>query len=249
MVKNYLYALILTVLMVASHASIAADPDAGKQKAQLCAACHGPDGNSTNPAWPSLAGQHPEYLIKQLGDFKSGARKNAQMAPMAAPLSEVDMADIAAWFHSNQTRIGAASPDLLEAGQKLYRYGNAETGVPACMRVATNRVLMDKLANDYLMVVLPYPHMILRENKMIFGAHADRLQQGMRRSFGKAIGTAARIEPNQTLITVRVKASALELAKESLKRGSAKLPTPCRIIVEKIQSPNVKDKPEMEPLE
>jgi large subunit ribosomal protein L10e len=116
-------------------------------------------------------------------------------------------------------------------------------------RVATNRVLMDKLANDYLMVVLPYPHMILRENKMIFGAHADRLQQGMRRSFGKAIGTAARIEPNQTLITVRVKASALELAKESLKRGSAKLPTPCRIIVEKIQSPNVKDKPEMEPLE
>jgi large subunit ribosomal protein L10e len=110
-------------------------------------------------------------------------------------------------------------------------------------------VLMDKLVNDYLMVVLPYPHMILRENKMIFGAHADRLQQGMRRSFGKAIGTAARIEPNQTLITVRVKASALELAKESLKRGSAKLPTPCRIIIEKIQSPNVEDKPEMETLE
>src|SRR3989304_9554218 len=113
-------------------------------------------------------------------------------------------------------------------------------------RVATNRVLMDKLVNDYLMQVLPYPHIILRENKMIFGAHADRLQQGMRRSFGKAIGTAARIEPDQTLITVRVKASALELAKESLKRGSAKLPTPCRIIVEKIESPDTADKPEME---
>jgi large subunit ribosomal protein L10e len=84
---------------------------------------------------------------------------------------------------------------------------------------------------------------------MIFGAHADRLQQGMRRSFGKAIGTAARIEPDQTLITVRVKASALELAKESLKRGSAKLPIPCRVIVEKIQSPDVASKPEMEPLE
>ena len=116
-------------------------------------------------------------------------------------------------------------------------------------RVATNRVLMDKLVNDYLMVVLPYPHQILRENKMIFGAHADRLQQGMRRSFGKAIGTAARIEPDQTLITVRVKASALELAKESLKRGSAKLPTPCRIIVEKIQSPDAASKPEMVTLE
>src|SRR4030043_2095036 len=90
-------------------------------------------------------------------------------------------------------------------------------------RVATNRVLMDKLINDYYMTVHKYPHIILRENKMIFGAHADRLQQGMRRSFGKAIGTAARIEPGQTIITVRVKAAALETAKESLKRGTAKL--------------------------
>jgi large subunit ribosomal protein L10e len=113
-------------------------------------------------------------------------------------------------------------------------------------RVATNRVLMDKLINDYLMVVLPYPHMILRENKMIFGAHADRLQQGMRRSFGKAIGTAARIEPGQTLIIVKVKANALETAKESLKRGSAKLSIPCRIVVEKIQSPVATAKTEME---
>ena len=113
-------------------------------------------------------------------------------------------------------------------------------------RVATNRLLMDKLINDYLMQVHPYPHVILRENKMIFGAHADRLQQGMRRSFGKAIGTAARIEPDQTIITVKVKANAVELAKESLKRGSAKLPIPCKIVVEKMQSPSVTDKTEME---
>jgi large subunit ribosomal protein L10e len=112
-------------------------------------------------------------------------------------------------------------------------------------RVATNRILMDKLINDYLMQVHPYPHIILRENKMIFGAHADRLQQGMRRSFGKAIGTAARIEPGQTIITVKVKANALELAKESLKRGSAKLPIPCKIVVEKMRSPDVTDKTEM----
>jgi len=85
-------------------------------------------------------------------------------------------------------------------------------------RVATNRVLMDKLVNDYLMVVHPYPHIILRENKMIFGAHADRLQQGMRRSFGTAVGTAAKVEVGQTIITVKVKASAIETAKESLKR-------------------------------
>ena len=114
-------------------------------------------------------------------------------------------------------------------------------------RVATNRLLMDKLINDYLMLVHPYPHMILRENKMIFGAHADRLQQGMRRSFGKAIGTAARIEPNQPIITVKVKANAVETAKLSLKLGSAKLPIPCRITVEKIQSPGLTDKAEMEP--
>jgi large subunit ribosomal protein L10e len=113
-------------------------------------------------------------------------------------------------------------------------------------RVATNRILIDKLVNDYLMVVHPYPHMILRENKMIFGAHADRLQQGMRRSFGKAIGTAARIEPDQPIITVKVRASALETAKESLKRGSAKLPIPCRIIVKKIQSPDVTKGVEMD---
>jgi large subunit ribosomal protein L10e len=112
-------------------------------------------------------------------------------------------------------------------------------------RVATHRVLMDKLINDFFMQVHPYPHIILRENKMIFGAHADRLQQGMRRSFGKAIGTAARVEPGQTLITVRVKASAVETAKESLKRGSAKLPIPCQILVERIQSPDVTEKSEM----
>jgi large subunit ribosomal protein L10e len=103
-------------------------------------------------------------------------------------------------------------------------------------RVATNRVLMDKLINDYLLKILPYPHIILRENKMIFGAHADRLQQGMRRSFGRTIGTAARVEPGQTLVTVRVKTNGLETAKESLKRGSAKLPIPCRIVIQKLES-------------
>ena len=111
-------------------------------------------------------------------------------------------------------------------------------------RVATHRLLLEKLVNDYLMQVHPYPHIILRENKMIFGAHADRLQQGMRRSFGKAIGTAARIEPNQPIITVKVKANAAETAKEALKRGSAKLPIPCKITIEKIQSPDVTDKTE-----
>jgi large subunit ribosomal protein L10e len=112
------------------------------------------------------------------------------------------------------------------------------------MRVATNRILIDKLINDYLMVVHPYPHIILRENKMIFGAHADRLQQGMRRSFGTAIGTAAKVEVDQPIITVKVKAGALEVAKESLKRGSAKLPIPCKVVMTKIEASPEPQEPE-----
>ena len=101
-------------------------------------------------------------------------------------------------------------------------------------RVATNRVLSEKLGNSYLLQVLPYPHVVLRENKMIFGAHADRLQDGMRRAFGKPIGTAARVKSNQPVIMINVNEDGLEVAKESLKRGGAKLPIPCRIIIEKI---------------
>jgi large subunit ribosomal protein L10e len=102
-------------------------------------------------------------------------------------------------------------------------------------RVATNRILMDKLVTNYLLRVLPFPHTILRENKMIFGAHADRLQDGMRRSFGKPIGTAARVKANQTLMTVNVNSNGVEFAKEALKRGATKLPIPCRIVMEKVK--------------
>jgi large subunit ribosomal protein L10e len=101
-------------------------------------------------------------------------------------------------------------------------------------RVATNRILIEKLVNEYLMVVQTYPHIILRENKMIFGAHADRLQQGMRRSFGTPVGTAAKVEVDQPIITVKVKATAVEVAKLALKRGSAKLPIHCKIVVTKL---------------
>jgi large subunit ribosomal protein L10e len=102
-------------------------------------------------------------------------------------------------------------------------------------RIATNRLLMEKLVNNYQLQVYPYPHTILRENKMIFGAHADRLQDGMRRSFGKPIGTAARVRPGQTIISVFVNHENVDLMKECLKRGSAKLPMPCRIVIEKLK--------------
>jgi len=102
-------------------------------------------------------------------------------------------------------------------------------------RVASNRILIDKLVNNYRLDILTYPHNILRENKMIFGAHADRLQQGMRGSFGKPIGTAARVRVDQAIIAVGVNSEGVEAAKVALKRSSAKFPIPCRIVVEKRQ--------------
>lgn len=100
-------------------------------------------------------------------------------------------------------------------------------------RVASNRVLVSKLGNAYFLRVMPFPHVILRENKMIFGAHADRLQDGMRNAFGKPVGSAARIKVGQPVIEVGVNEDALEVAKEALRRGQNKLPMPCRIIIEK----------------
>ncbi len=100
-------------------------------------------------------------------------------------------------------------------------------------RIAVNRLLQEKLGSNYVLRILPYPHSILRENKMIFGAHADRLQDGMKKSFGKAIGTAARIKPNQKIMQVGVNRNSIETAKQALKRGKAKLPFTCRIVIEK----------------
>lgn len=74
----------------------------GKVKSQMCQACHGPDGNSTNPAFPRLAGQHKSYLIKALMDYRSGARKNPIMNGFAAHLTNTDIEDIAAYFSSQK---------------------------------------------------------------------------------------------------------------------------------------------------
>jgi len=101
-------------------------------------------------------------------------------------------------------------------------------------RIASNRVLSGKLGSSYHLKILPFPHVILRENKMIFGAHADRLQDGMRNAFGKAVGLAARVKIGQSLIMANVNEDGLEAATQALKRGGAKLPTPCHIVIEKL---------------
>lgn len=93
--------IVLTSLLLSSFA-LAGDPEAGKAKSQACAACHGQDGNSAAPIYPSLAGQYADYLLQTLQDYKSGARKNAIMAGMVAPLTKQDMADLAAYYASQK---------------------------------------------------------------------------------------------------------------------------------------------------
>src|SRR5699024_9470073 len=87
---------------------------------------------SSSSEYPKIAGQGAPYLLKQLQDYKSGDREDAVMAGMASPLSDEDMEDLAAYFASKKIKGGAADPDLAEDGERLYRGGNAENGVPAC---------------------------------------------------------------------------------------------------------------------
>lgn len=94
-----LIATILTTITLSTNA-MAADIAAGKVKATMCAACHGVEGKSANDVWPNLAGQKKGYLIKQLKDFKSGARKDPMMSSMAAPLSDTDINNLALYYNS-----------------------------------------------------------------------------------------------------------------------------------------------------
>ena len=124
-----------STLWAAEKPENAPDPVNGQKIAtQVCAACHGVDGNSAAPANPHLAAQHAEYLAKQLRDFKANKdRKNAIMYGFAAPLSATDMRDLAAHYAAQKPRLGAAQDkELVALGQKLYRGGNPATGVPAC---------------------------------------------------------------------------------------------------------------------
>ncbi|BDD92345.1 c-type cytochrome [Pandoraea sp. XJJ-1] len=125
----------------AAEAQAPAKPDLNRGQAiasQVCAACHAADGNSAGGAYPKLAGQHAEYLYKQLTEFKAQpgktpVRNNAIMAGMVAALSDQDMRNVSAYFASQTMKPGAArDKDTVPLGQKIYRGGLAEKGVPAC---------------------------------------------------------------------------------------------------------------------
>jgi cytochrome c553 len=100
---------------------------------KVCAACHAADGNSVSPVNPVLAGQHADYIAKQLANFKSGERKNPVMLGMATTLAPQDMANLGAYFAGQKPKTRAAkNPDLVKAGQQIYRGGIMAKGIAAC---------------------------------------------------------------------------------------------------------------------
>lgn len=129
--------LVLVLASAVAHGQFTGgDAKAGESKTQTCVACHGADGIGTTPANPNLAGQVPGYIAEQLARFKSGARQNAIMAGMAAPLSEQDMADLDAYYSSLPAPEGAVPEDQAASarrGGELYRGGDPSRDIAACM--------------------------------------------------------------------------------------------------------------------
>jgi len=132
---KYWIAVLGSISLLAAPAALAAtgDAEAGAQKAAVCGACHGMNGNSVNPEWPNLASQHAGYIAAQLALFKQGVRTNMIMAPNAMLLSDQDMADLAAYFSRQALQGLEADPSSYKAGEKLYRAGDAARGLPACI--------------------------------------------------------------------------------------------------------------------
>lgn len=115
----------------------AGSADAGRDKAQVCSACHGAEGVSQVPTFPNLAGQQASYLAKQLADIRDGRRPVPQMAGVVAGLEDQDIADLAAYYAALPAHLGQADPALADQGRRLYKAGDLETGLPACMACHT----------------------------------------------------------------------------------------------------------------
>ena len=131
--KQLLQFAVGLLLLVSLPVLALGDAAAGQGKSAICAACHGVDGNSAVPNWPKLAGQHPDYLQRQFALIKDGNRPVPEMAGIVPGISDQDMADIAAYYSSQTTSPGLTDESLRAAGELLYRGGNADTDIPACM--------------------------------------------------------------------------------------------------------------------
>lgn len=136
LLASFLLSAALSAPALAADPAPTAKPDLAKGSATFsatCVACHAADGNSTVPAQPKLAQQHPEYIIKQLKEYKSGARKDPVMQGFAAPLSEADMRNVAYWLASQKVKPGEArNGDTLALGERIYRGGISDRNIAAC---------------------------------------------------------------------------------------------------------------------
>ena len=126
--------LALAATQVQAESLVKGSIEDGKAKSLTCSACHGPEGNSVSPMWPNIAGQNAPYLLAQLMAFKEGSRKDPLMSAQAMMLSDQDMADLAVYFES----LPAAAQSVKDAstvsrGETLYRGGDTESGVSACL--------------------------------------------------------------------------------------------------------------------
>lgn len=125
--------LIVLVALTSASAMAAGDPQAGQEKAGVCAACHGMDGNSQVAQWPKIAGQHEDYLARQTRLVRDQQRAVPQMYPIVMNLSDEDIADISAWYATQTVSPGVADEALVSTGRTLYHGGDHERGIPACM--------------------------------------------------------------------------------------------------------------------
>lgn len=135
--KKLIFTVALTLSLVSVSQALEGNATDGQAKSAMCAACHGADGNSLIPMYPSLAEQHPQYIEKQLSDFKKGAtsggkegRQDPVMAGMVMALSEQDMADLAAFYASQTLKPGNGTAN--EEGRALFNQGDVARGITAC---------------------------------------------------------------------------------------------------------------------
>ncbi|WP_299265632.1 c-type cytochrome [uncultured Psychrosphaera sp.] len=138
--RNIAFTLTMLVGLIGSAHAIEGDAEAGKTKSAPCAACHSADGNAALAIYPKIAGQHASYIYKQLKELKLGmtsggkeGRYDPVMSAMASPLSDQDMKDLAAYFSSQTMTSGSTAESVVETGQDLYRGGDMERGIPACL--------------------------------------------------------------------------------------------------------------------
>lgn len=135
-VGSIVLACVTSLAMAADASALLAEggnAESGATKAAVCGACHGPNGNSSNPEWPNLAGQSAVYIDEQLQLFKANVRNNPVMQPIVATLTDEDMKDLAVYFAAQTPQGLEADPSYWKAGEQLYKRGDKARNIPACI--------------------------------------------------------------------------------------------------------------------